>query len=169
MDKSLVEDFEKIDHDDYNGLFRLVKKIVKKLLGRERASMMLALAYLHPNIGAFHQIGTNVMVLNKLVLEGIELVSDDKNKKKAYVFSLLLHEYLHAVGIINETQVRNLVLDISLKIFGPNHLVTKFSAGNPFQIFNGLREVILQIAVNKKDNKVVFIDKFDADNANYFI
>ncbi|MEQ9716101.1 MAG: hypothetical protein ACTSSP_07915 [Candidatus Asgardarchaeia archaeon] len=114
-------------------------------------------------------IDFKVLKINLCKQLASQLVSDDKNKKKAYVFSLLLHEYLHAVGIINETQVRNLVLAILLKIFGQNHLVTKFSVGNPFQIFNGLRKIILQIAVNKKDNKVVFIDKFDADNANYFI
>ena len=114
-------------------------------------------------------IDFKVLKINLCKQLASQLVSDDKNKKKAYVFSLLLHEYLHAVGIINETQVRNLVLAILLKIFSQNHLVTKFSVGNPFQIFNGLRKVILQIAVNKKDNKVVFIDKFDADNANYFI
>ncbi|MGQ4832640.1 MAG: hypothetical protein ACP6IS_01925 [Candidatus Asgardarchaeia archaeon] len=170
MNEQIVREYEKLAYDDYNELFKLVKKVVKHSINRERASMMLALAYLDLNIGAFHQVGTNVMVLNKLIIEGIEQVSKDKDKKKAYVFVLLLHEYLHAVGFINESDVRQLTYAISQKYFGLEHYVTKFSLHGPYTVFNGLKEAIYRLITTKRmDNKVEFIGNFDDGNANYFM
>ena len=170
MNTNILSEYNKLTYDDYNGLFRLVKKVVKQSTGRIRPAMLLALAYLNPNVGAFHQVGTNAMVLNKLIIDGINMISEDNEKKKAYVFVLLLHEYLHAVGFVNETDVRKLSYAISRTFFGLDHYVTQFSRSSPYSIFVGLKEAIYEIAKSSKiDTKIEFISDFDNENANYFM
>jgi hypothetical protein len=40
------------------------------------------------------------------------------------VFSILLHEYIHSLGYLNENETRQLVFSVSRVIFGPDNIVT---------------------------------------------
>ena len=53
---------------DYGDVFEVVKKAVKQSLNRERAGLMLYLGNLPLQVGAFHGVGSNGIVLNKRVL-----------------------------------------------------------------------------------------------------
>lgn len=73
---------------------------------------MLYLADLPLSIGAFHVFGTNGIVLNKKILNIVLKESKSNKEFNSFIFSLLLHEYLHSLGYINERQVRNLTYRI---------------------------------------------------------
>ena len=114
---------------DYGDLFEIVKKVVKKKLGRERAGLMLYLGNLPLHIGAFHGVGSNGIVINKRLLNTISFNSSIEIN--SYIFTLLLHEYLHSLGYMNERQVRRLVYDICREMFGEDHPATRFAFSIP--------------------------------------
>ncbi|MEM2464655.1 MAG: hypothetical protein QXL85_03430 [Candidatus Bathyarchaeia archaeon] len=130
MDKSyFVENIEKCE--SYKDIFELVKKAVEKTIGLRRVGLLLYLKNLPPNIGAYYQVGSNGIVLNKLLVSvmGRSLLS--KTEFNSFIFSLLLHEYLHSLGFLDEKTVRKLVYEISMKTFGECHPVVKIALDPP--------------------------------------
>ena len=115
---------------DLAGIFELVKDAVRKSTGKERSGLMLGLANLGGGpegfVGAFYPVATNIIVMNSLPLKRIK--ETDPALYKPYVFHILLHEYLHTLGIIDEVAARQKVYEISVKVFGPNHPVTLLAA-----------------------------------------
>jgi len=74
---------------------------------------MLLLGNLPVNVGAFHPMGTNEIVLNRRLLKtktGINEIS--------HVFAILLHEYLHSLGFEDEREVRRLTYRVCMDNFG---------------------------------------------------
>lgn len=111
-------------------IFEIVKLAVQKTTGKERSGLMLGLANLGGGpqgfVGAFYPVATNIIVMNRLPLERIK--ETDPTLYKPYVFHILLHEYLHTLGIIDESATRQKTYEICLKLFGKEHAVTQFAA-----------------------------------------
>jgi hypothetical protein len=120
---------------DFGDVFELVKKSAERSLGQRRAGLMLYLARLPRHIGAFHTMGTNGIVMNRNTLDSVTHGARSLREINSYVYSILLHEYLHALGYVQEKDVRRLVYDISLEIFGPDHAATKIASRGPSAIF----------------------------------
>src|SRR5919112_1722536 len=96
---------------DFNETFELVKSAVDAKFKMHRAGLSLVLQVLPTQLGAYHVLGSNMIMVNKRILEII------KSKKSlleynAYVFMVLCHEYLHSFGIIDENQVRKMTYDL---------------------------------------------------------
>ncbi|RLI44253.1 hypothetical protein DRO69_07790 [Candidatus Bathyarchaeota archaeon] len=108
-------------------VFELVKQSVKRFLNRHRSGLMLGLADLGTKhgyfIGAFHLVGSNIIVMNKAPLE-TALQTVDKRIFNAYCFHLLLHEYLHSFGYIDEEEVRDLTQEVCSSALGDGHPAT---------------------------------------------
>lgn len=120
-----------LDHaKDLADIFELVKRAVRTTTGRERAGLMLGLANLGGGpqgfIGAFFPIATNIIVMNSLPLQRVK--ETDPALYRPYVFHILLHEYLHTLGIIDEAVTRQRAYEISEKLFGKNHPATQLAA-----------------------------------------
>ena len=77
-------------------------------------------------IGGLHYSGTNEIYLNKSALQVMKEESDPE-KYKAYLYFVLLHEYIHAVGYYHEGQTRRLTKEIILDLFGPEHVLGKLA------------------------------------------
>jgi hypothetical protein len=107
-------------------LFELVKRAVEHTLGLKRAGLMLVLADMGGTrtqwLGAFYPVATNVIVMNRSTLR----VLQDENPElwKPYAFHILLHEYLHTVGYLDELETRRYALMVSEQLFGKEHLAT---------------------------------------------
>ena len=114
---------------NYGDIFSLVKKAVNKTLGEHRVGLMLFLGNLPMRVGAFHPLGTNDIVLNRLL---IEAASKSEVKRNAYIFSILVHEYLHTLGYTDEGQVRGLTYKVCVDNFGGEHPVAKASIMGPW-------------------------------------
>lgn len=123
---SLSEDLEKAR--DYADIFALVKRAVKRTLGEHRVGLMLYLGNLPRNVGAFHPLGTNEIILNRRLIEGERC----ERRRKAYIFTALLHEYLHALGYVDERRVRALAYRVCVENFGREHPVVDVSITGPW-------------------------------------
>lgn len=110
-------------------IFELVKDAVWKTKNTGRAGLSLGLADLGVGwsswIGAFHQIGSNLIVMNKAPIRGI--YASDLGLYKPYVFTVLLHEYIHSLGYVDEAITRKIVYDICRELFGEEHVATRMS------------------------------------------
>ena len=120
---------------DFGDVFELVKKSAERSLGLRRAGLMLYLAKLPKHIGAYHTMGTNGIVMNRTILDMITHGAKSLREINSYVYSILLHEYLHALGYMEERDVRKLVYDVSLETFGPDHPATQIASRGPGAMF----------------------------------
>jgi hypothetical protein len=94
---------------------------------------MLFLADLPYAVGAYHQVGTNNIVMNRALLDHVLETSEASRQANSFIYSILTHEYLHSLGYINEEEARELTYRISKETFGEGHLATKMAASNPWQ------------------------------------
>lgn len=111
---------------DIPEIFELVKQAVRATTGKERSGLMLGLSDLGGGpdgfVGAFYPVATNIIVMNTMPLGRIR--ETDPALYKPYVFHVLLHEYIHALGIIDEGATRAKAKEISERVFGPEHPAT---------------------------------------------
>ena len=112
--------------ENFAEIFDLVKKSAEATLDKRRDGLMLALQYLPENLGAYYGLGSNFIVMNKALLEKFDEAYEEKDTK-AYVFSVLLHEYLHSLGYVDEEFARALTYQISKAVLGEGHMSTKIA------------------------------------------
>lgn len=124
MRKNFSKKLETVE--DVSQIFLLVKEIVKTFTGRERAGLMVGFADLGGNpgsfVGAFYPVGSNLIVLNKTPMRVVEATKPELYKE--YCFHLILHEYLHAIGILDERKTRVATAMVCELAFGQQHVVT---------------------------------------------
>lgn len=150
---------------DYSEIWKIVKTTVKDSLGESRSGMMLFLDDLTLSLGAYYPIGTNNIVLNRRLLEMAKATVKSKQKINAFTYSLLTHEYLHAIGYLKEEEVRRLVYRISQECFGEKHIVTELAKKNPWIILN---KNLINCTTSKKMPMEVIKD-FERNNQNYIV
>lgn len=123
---NLRKSYEKIYFDDFSDIFRHVRRVIDVYLNKTRPGIMLGLVELGFNrgnfIGGLHYGGTNEIYLNKSSLKVMKEETEPE-KYKAYVYFVLLHEYIHSVGFMNEATTRKLTKEIILDLFGNEHVL----------------------------------------------
>ena len=111
-------------------IFELVKSLVLKSMSKSRGGLMLGMANLGNNpqgyFGGFFTTGSNVIVLNKIPLQRI--METRPELYKPYVFHVLLHEYIHSLGYLDEADVKQKVYKITKEALGEEHLATQIAA-----------------------------------------
>jgi hypothetical protein len=117
---------------DFREVFSLVKKSVKDALNRERTGLLLYLRDLPLQVGAYHQLGTNGIILNRVLLEQVVQTTTSRGEVNAFLYYILLHEYLHTLGYIDERRVRELTSMVAEETFGPRHVATKMAVEGPW-------------------------------------
>jgi hypothetical protein len=147
-------------------IFEVVKAAVLNSLGKSRGGLMLGLADLgnHPEgwLGAFYPMGSNVIVMYKIPLQRIK--ETDPNLYKPYTFYVLLHEYMHSLGYIDEDMVRNKVYDITKAVFGDTHPATLL-AKDSSSFFSNL--VYPDVLWEPEELQIELVNGFDRGNVNY--
>ncbi|MBI0583571.1 MAG: hypothetical protein ISF22_05020 [Methanomassiliicoccus sp.] len=115
---------------DLADIFEVVKDAVEAQLGLSRGGLMLGIAELggRPDswIGGFYPVATNIIVMNRGPMNRI--LREQPELYKSYCFHILLHEYIHTVGYMDEALTRRRALEISDRLFGKDHLATKMAA-----------------------------------------
>ncbi len=147
-------------------IFEVVKSLVSEKTGQSRGGLMLGMANLgnHPQgfFGGFFAVGSNVIVLNKIPLQRIKETRPDLYKP--YAFHILLHEYIHSLGHLDESQVRARVYQISRDAFGEEHLATQIAAGT--EIF--MKHLVYpDIAWRPEDSGLELVPDFDRSSVSY--
>jgi len=164
---STVESYRlRIDEaEGFSGVWEIVKETVKVSLGKHRLGMLLFLDDLPLHLGAYHPVGTNNIVLNRSLLNIVEAVTKSKKLVNAFVYSILTHEYLHALGHISEAEVRSLVYDISKQCFGEDHIVTTLAEKTPWSLLKGIP--LNDITLPKQAMEIV--KDFEKPNQRYIV
>ncbi len=147
-------------------IFEITKDAVRATLNRERAGLMLGMSEMGLTrsgfIGAYHPVGSNVIVMNKTILKRI--AKADPELVKPYTFHILLHEYLHTLGVLDEARTRLLTYAVCRENFGEEHIVTKISKN----LENLLPKVLGRDTDSKEWNpfEVTLVEGFEKDT-NY--
>lgn len=129
---------------NYAEIWEVVKETAKHSLEKQRVGLMLFLDDLPLNIGAYHPIGTNNLVLNRALVQIVEAATNSRKLVNCFVYVLLLHEYLHALGYLAEEDVRSLVYEVAMKSFGRENLATKLAEKGPWALLRGVPLNVIQ-------------------------
>ncbi len=153
---------------DLADIFELVKDGVRARLGISRAGLMLGIADMGGGPGQFlgglYPVTSNVIVLNRTATKAI--LSSRPELYKPYVFTVLLHEYLHTLGFLDEEQVRRMVHEISLALFGPHHAATWIAEDISRVMPFATPRVATPI---RQDAEVELVDGFDRSSFDRYI
>jgi hypothetical protein len=148
---------------NYDEIFELLKRVVEAEIGRHRAGLALVLTDMPNTIGAFHPVGSNSIVLNRALIGAMKVVVKKEKEINSFVFMVLLHEYLHSLGYLDEVKVRKLAHEISRRAFGGDHLTAKMAIGNWLEMYPQLSMVFQKISPNYFER----VDKFDSSSMRY--
>jgi len=161
----------KIDiKQDIIDTFEIVKEAVRKSEGRSRAGLMLGLqelgASLDGFIGAYYPVASNIIVVNKTPIRRIT----ETNSKllKSYLFHVLLHEYIHSLGFLDEQTTKQKTYEISREHFGEKHAVTQLST-NIQQFFPNLVYPVYGWLPQNEFPAIELVQGFDRSSTNPYI
>ena len=114
---------------DIPSIFDVVMAAVQETMGFVRSGLELGLVEIDGSqgryIGCLHPFGTNLIVVNKLPLERIK--ESSPQICKSYLFHVLLHEYLHTVGIWDEKTIHEGIVATTRQLFGEENPATKLA------------------------------------------
>jgi hypothetical protein len=148
-------------------MFEVVKDLVECELGLHRAGLMLGMVDMgiapQGFVGAFFVVGGNAIVVNRQAMGMVE--SRSPELLKGYKFYILLHEYLHSVGVIDEQRCRAVAADLAGRAFGKGHDVTRIASD-----FGGMFRYIVTPEygyVPPEDPRMELIPGFDRSSVTY--
>lgn len=147
---------------DFNEVFEFVKYSVNSVFEMKRAGLSLMLHRMPARVGAYHVLGSNVIAINSILLDQVKKYSPSNDEYNSYVFTVLLHEYLHSFGILDEYKVRQMSVELCEKFFGEECMVTVI-AEDPLKIFPQLGSV----RYDKFESRYELIKNFDNSNQTY--
>lgn len=118
-------------------IFERVKRDVKKVLNRRRAGLNLAFVNMGMSsrgfIGGMFFSGGTMIIMNNKALEVLlrEIKKDPDQQEDIaldYVYHVLMHEYLHSLGFLDEKSCRDITLFVTKKLGYPkNHPVRQMA------------------------------------------
>lgn len=147
---------------NYGDIFDVVKRAVKETIGRERVGLMLYLGNLPLRVGAFHGLGSNGIVINRRLIDLMSKSARSITEMNSFTFTLLLHEYLHSLGYVDERHVRGLTHKISKEIFGRDHPATMMALQLPIP-----RIPPSELQLRARDLELELVKDFERSNQSY--
>jgi hypothetical protein len=147
---------------DFNQAFELVKSAVEEKFKMHRAGLSLILQGLPTKLGAYHVLGSNLIIVNKRIL-GIIKIHKSLGEYNSYLFMVLTHEYLHSLGIIDEIQVRKMTYTLLVSLVGEQHIATKMARHQPWDLFPELS----LFNDNSFEQKFEIVKNFDRTTQSY--
>jgi len=115
---------------NFHEIFSLVQAAVRHTINESRAGLNLGIMEMGNDankfLGAFYPAGSNIIVLNSTPLRRIGETNEELFRP--YVFHVLLHEYLHSLGYLDERTVRQLAYRICAKVLGDGHISTRMTS-----------------------------------------
>lgn len=148
---------------NFDEVFEVVKRSVENTLGVHRAGLTLVLAQLPNYIGAYHIVGSNLIVMNRTILSVVESAAKNRSEINAFVYSILIHEYLHSLGYYKETEVRRLAREVSEDNLGNDHRATQMASGNFWDFYPELKN----LTAGRTTDRFEIISDFDKSSMPY--
>ena len=154
-------------------IFETVKKDVKKVKDWHRAGLRLGLAememYQGGFIGGMHfHPGTDI-VMNTTPLKIMLAAKKDDLIIWAYIYHILLHEYIHSLGIIDERQCRIETINVSKEIFKDETHPALILAKNGIGVYMPNLNITYPPPGQRPDNLFIeIVYGFDKESQTYF-
>jgi hypothetical protein len=153
-------------------IFERVKKDVKKVFGRHRTGLSLGLAEMGMVqggfIGGMHFAPGTEIIMNTSPLR-IILETQSYEIVWAYTYHILLHEYIHSLGVIDEEQCRFLTFKLTKAVFSESDHPAITLAENGIGAF--IPNLKLRyIPPNQKPDGIVieYIAEFEKESYDYY-
>ena len=127
---------------DFDDTFELVKATVLQKFKLHRAGLSLILQMMPSNLGAYHMLGSNAIVVNTYLLSILKKIVKSSEEYNSYLFMVLAHEYLHSLGIIDENTVHQMTFELCKWMLGNDHAATKMAKEGPSAIYPQLKLLI---------------------------
>lgn len=127
---------------DFNEAFELVKSVVLQKFRMHRAGLSLILQMMPSNLGAYHMLGSNAIVINSYLLAAVRKIAGSTEEYNSYLFMVLAHEYLHSLGIVDENTVRQMTFELCNWMLGGDHAATRMAKEDPSTIYPELRSMM---------------------------
>ncbi|MFX1503036.1 MAG: hypothetical protein ACFFDH_18895 [Promethearchaeota archaeon] len=152
-------------------IFKRVKKDVKKVYGRHRAGLSLGLVEMGMFSGGFiggmhFHPGTDI-VMNKTPLK-IILKEQPYKKVWAYTYHILLHEYIHSLGVMDEQKCRIITLSVTEEIFKEADHPALILARNGIGSYFPNLPLIYAPPDLRPDVPIEYIYNFDQESYDYY-
>ena len=147
----------------FDDVFELVKKATERSLGMHRAGLTLVLGDIPNSVGAYHELGSNAIVMNRNLLRIVERLSRSKVRKNSYIFMILLHEYLHSLGYTDDRQVRLMSKKITNEFLGGKHIAGEMAVKPLDQFFPELSK----FATFRDHRHFETVNRFDSSSTSY--
>jgi hypothetical protein len=147
----------------FDEIFELVKKAVDRVLGIHRAGLTLVLGDIPNQVGAYHEMGSNAIVMNRNIVKIVWQSTKSRQRRNAYTFMILLHEYLHTLGFTDDAQVRELSRKITDAYVGKGHIAGEMAVSPLDKFF----PEISQFAMFRDNGTFETIRKFDTSSTPY--
>lgn len=148
---------------DFDEIFELVKRVVEEELGKHRAGLSLVLADMPTTVGAYHPVGANIIVANKSLIKGLQGVTKNPREINAFVFMILLHEYLHSLGYLDENEVRRVSQRVTSSALGSDHPAVKLATANWLELYPQLQT----LSQRPFSREYELVQKFDSSSTSY--
>jgi len=162
MEKDFIKRLE--EATSIPDIFEVVKESVWKTIRKSRAGLELGLVELgnRPEglLGAFYVSGSNIIIMNETPLKRIQETNPDL--LTPYIFSILLHEYLHSLGFF-EDYVKSITYQISCEIFGNNSIIAEISK----DMTKFFPNIIYPQGTPKVDVPIKIVKDFDRSSISY--
>jgi hypothetical protein len=149
---------------DYDAVFRVVRGAVRYALGIERPGLGLGLSNLPPQLGAYWQVTGNLIVMNEGLVETMRAHADSPVELNSFVYVILAHEYLHALGYLDERAVREVTARVTRTAFGPDHPATRMAEGDLWRLYP-----FLAAAPGGNGQRLKVVTRFDLATTNQYI
>jgi hypothetical protein len=148
---------------DFNEAFELVKSVVLQKFKMHRAGLSLILQIMPSNLGAYHVLGSNAIVINSYVLAAIKNVAKSTEQYNSYMFMVLAHEYLHSLGITDENTVRQMTFELCRWMLGEDHVATWMAKEDPSSLYHELKSLMQ----SHFGRDIQVVRNFDKTNQTY--
>jgi hypothetical protein len=163
MNEEFIKKFN--EAKSISDIFEVVKDVVWSILQKSRAGLDLGMIELGnlPNglIGAYYVIGSNIIVMNETPLKRIK--ETDPKLLAPYTFSVLLHEYLHSLGVFSDEMINEVTFDVSKKAFGEDNVITQISK----DMTKFFPDIIYPQGVPQTNEPIKLVKDFDKSDTRY--
>lgn len=149
--------------DGFDGIFEMVKSATERSLRMHRAGLTLVLGDIPNSVGAYHEMGSNAIVMNRNLLRIVERLSRSRSKRNSYVFMILLHEYLHSLGYTSDRRVRELGKEIAEAYLGRNHMAGEMAVRPLDEFFPDFGK----LAAFRDKGDYQTVGRFDSSSTSY--
>jgi hypothetical protein len=148
---------------NYDDVFAVVRESVRRVLGKERVGLGLGLSELPAQIGAYWQVTGNIIILNERLIRVLD-ATEPQAQRTAYLYVVILHEYLHSLGFLDERADRQIVSRVASQALGAEHAAAQLARGDLWEIFPQLRG-----AGSGDGQRVKIVRGFDSEVTNRYI